>query len=95
MDIHLHRVDNKTTIAQTKKSPGDKVDANGSQVGQSAPQESEASLKLTSLTASLEATPVVDDARVKIVSNALQSGHYQINAQKLADKIVAFEDGLP
>lgn len=95
MDIQLQRVDSKPALASTKKTPADKGSSSMGSARQPAAGSTEASLKLTSLTATLASLPVVEDARVERISSALRSGHYQVDAQKLADKIIAFEESLP
>lgn len=39
--------------------------------------------------------PSVDQARVAAIKNALQSGNYQIDPEKIAAKMMAFEQQLP
>ncbi|QSA98377.1 flagellar biosynthesis anti-sigma factor FlgM [Methylococcus sp. EFPC2] len=95
MDIHLTRFDSKTTVASSKSKPAEKASVTENQARPAGGSAGETSLKLTALTASLETVPPVDDAKVKQVSNALQSGNYQVHVQRLADKILNFESGLP
>jgi flagellar biosynthesis anti-sigma factor FlgM len=93
MDVHLHSVGNRLAVAQGKKSPADKASPEAARTTPGEAQE--ASLTLTSLTASLASVPVVDSAKVQKVASAVQSGHYQIDPHKVAEKIIAFEDRLP
>jgi negative regulator of flagellin synthesis FlgM len=49
---------------------------------------------LQKLGAAVANAPVVDSAKVAAVKQAVQGGTYQINANRVADKILNFESGL-
>lgn len=51
-------------------------------------------LALQKLSAAVANAPVVNSAKVAAVKQAVQSGTYQIDARRVADKIVTFESGL-
>lgn len=50
--------------------------------------------RLQSIEAKLQNTPVVDKQRVDSIRQALNEGAYQIDASKIADKLLAFESSL-
>ncbi len=67
----------------------------------SAPAQSADQLTLTSSARSLQKaeetiakTPVVDTAKVESVKQRLSAGTYQIDAARVADKLVQYERGL-
>lgn len=51
--------------------------------------------QMQAITRSLERVPVVDLARVSSVREAVVSGSYEINAMRIADKLIRFELMLP
>lgn len=51
--------------------------------------------QMQAITRSLERVPVVDLARVSSVREAVVSGDYEINAMRIADKLIRFELMLP
>ena len=50
--------------------------------------------KLHKLEAIIQAAPIVDTARVEDVRQAIRSGHFQINPQRVAEKLANFEKAL-
>lgn len=50
--------------------------------------------QLRSLENSLAELPVVDTQRVESIKQAIADGSYQINAQRVADKLINLEQGL-
>jgi negative regulator of flagellin synthesis FlgM len=50
--------------------------------------------RLQSIEAKLQNTPVVDKHKVDSIRQALNEGSYQIDANKIADKLLAFESSL-
>ena len=50
--------------------------------------------QLHKLEATILAAPIVDTARVEDVKQALRSGHFQINPQRVAEKMMSFEKAL-
>jgi negative regulator of flagellin synthesis FlgM len=49
---------------------------------------------LQKLGAAVASAPVVDEAKVATVKQAVQSGSYQVDAGRVADKLLNFERGL-
>jgi negative regulator of flagellin synthesis FlgM len=49
---------------------------------------------LHKLEATIQATPIVDTARVEDVKHAINNGEYHIDAQRVAAKMVQFEKAL-
>lgn len=47
--------------------------------------------KLAALEASIESQPVVDTKRVESLRNAILDGSYSVNAERTAEKLMAFE----
>jgi len=50
--------------------------------------------QLHKLEAMVHAAPVVDTARVEEVKQALRSGQFQLNPDRVAEKMVGFENAL-
>ncbi|WP_126453729.1 flagellar biosynthesis anti-sigma factor FlgM [Sulfuriflexus mobilis] len=53
-----------------------------------------ASAQLRSLENTLAELPVVDTQRVESIKQALADGSYQVDAQRVADKLIDLEQGL-
>lgn len=51
--------------------------------------------KLSRLEAGLAELPVVDTQRVEAIQQALANGNYEINAERIADKLLRMERDLP
>lgn len=51
----------------------------------------ESGLLMAKLEEIVQRTPVVDDARVSAIKDALSSGTYEIDDQRVADRLLAFE----
>jgi negative regulator of flagellin synthesis FlgM len=78
----------------------DKSQGEASAAGASTPQTGD-TVTLTSSARSLQKieeaiakAPVVDASKVAAVKNSIQSGTYQIDAGRVADKLLQFERGL-
>ena len=78
----------------------DKSQGEASAAGVSTPQSGD-TLTLTDSARSLQKieqaiakAPAVDAAKVAAVKQAIQSGTYQIDAGRVADKLLQFENGL-
>ena len=54
----------------------------------------DAATQLHQLEAAIRASPIVDTARVENVKHAMSNGQFQINPQRVADKMVSFENSL-
>jgi negative regulator of flagellin synthesis FlgM len=50
--------------------------------------------QLHKLEAAVIAAPIVDTERVEDVKQAIRDGQYQINSQRVAEKMLRFEKGL-
>jgi len=50
--------------------------------------------QLHKLEATIMAAPIVDTARVEDVKQAIRNGQFQINSQRVADKMMQFEKAL-
>jgi negative regulator of flagellin synthesis FlgM len=75
--------------------------AAGTQPAPERPAASEADVHLTgaarglaAIEESLRALPVVDEARVAAVKERLQSGNYEVNPQRVADRLLRMEGDL-
>ena len=55
----------------------------------------DSALQLQKLGAAVASAPVVNAARVAAVKQAVDSGTYQVNTTRVANKILGFETGLP
>jgi negative regulator of flagellin synthesis FlgM len=53
-----------------------------------------AARSLAAIEQSVRAMPAIDDARVAAVKEKLQSGSYQVDPQRIADKLLRMEDDL-
>ena len=54
----------------------------------------DAAAQLHKLEATILAAPIVDTARVEDVKHALRNGQFQINPQRVAEKMLSFEKAL-
>jgi negative regulator of flagellin synthesis FlgM len=50
--------------------------------------------QLHKLEATILAAPIIDTARVEDVKQAIRNGQFQINPQRVADKMLRFENSL-
>ena len=96
MSVHLHTVGSSLSLSQTKKNQTAEVGSKSSSDKSPASQDKGGtSLRLSTFAESVAAAPVVDQARVERVAGAIQSGRYEIDPQKVAEKIIEQELGLP
>ncbi len=74
--------DAKVVASTTSTAAADQVTLTGS------------SRTLQKLGEAVAAAPVVNTAKVASVKQAIQNGTYQVDAGKVADKLIQFESGL-
>ncbi len=55
---------------------------------------SETAMRMGRLGTAVEQTPVVDSKRVEEIRQALEAGDYQVNAERIAERLMAFESLL-
>jgi len=100
MAIKINNPANGTTVptrrtdTPSRQSPVSVSTNQGATAGGDRVTLTGAALNLQSILASLEDTPVVDSARVAQLRSALQEGSYQVDATRIADKLMAFENEL-
>jgi negative regulator of flagellin synthesis FlgM len=90
------------TPAQRSDSASSKVTRSQEAVGQSGAgvaagdkvSFTETSVRLRALEGTLANMPVVDEARVEAIKQAIADGSYQIDANRIADKLIQFERGM-
>ncbi len=76
----------KTDVASADRNPAERT---GDTVHISAK-----AIDLQAVEAQLKDLPDVDSARVEELRNQINNGSYQVDSQRLADRIMAFESGL-
>ncbi len=54
----------------------------------------ETASRLQQIEQALSNIPIIDDARVESISQAIETGQYQIDNEKIADRIITSEEGL-
>lgn len=94
MDVFLHTVGTKIPALSAKKSQMADLNAKPPKTVEVS-KSADASLRMNELKKTLAAVPIVDGERVVRVMNAIQAGHYEINPQKAAEKIIELELLLP
>jgi len=55
---------------------------------------SETATRLSDLTTTVSGQPVVDSNRVEQIREAIQDGSYQVNPQRIADRLSAMESAM-
>jgi len=83
----LQRKQNRENASGAEES-----DASSASVGG---VSSETSLRLSEIKERLLSEPSVDEARVARIADAVRSGRYEINPQRVAEKLIAMERKLP
>ena len=93
----LAPVKGRSGNAQVADSTGAKAPAPASGGGAAADHVTltDSALQLQKLGAAVAGAPVVNVARVAEVKQAVQSGTYQVDTTRVANKILGFESGLP
>ena len=69
-------------------------DGAGTSMGSASVSITEGARQLASLEKAIAALPVVDDARVAAASLAIEQGRYQVDGQKVADKLLRMDYDL-
>jgi len=91
---------NRPVQAGTDKKVSRNADANaGSSAGASSSgsspiQITDQARQLAALEHALQALPVVDDARVSDIRNAIEEGRYEVAPERIADKLLTIEQDL-
>ncbi|MCE7901946.1 MAG: flagellar biosynthesis anti-sigma factor FlgM [Gammaproteobacteria bacterium PRO9] len=82
------------------RAASDQVDG-GNRTAKTAPPAADSHVRLTDTATNLKqveqrlaSVPDVDQARVSAVRQRVESGNYQVNAGRLADRLLAFERDL-
>jgi len=83
------------TAAVKKPTVSDSPVKNSSDEAAASGDTVETSLKLRAMTENVLAAPIVDTAHVQRISNAIASGHYRIDPQRAADRLVELEALTP
>lgn len=85
--------DTRSTVAP--RNNGADAARTSSGTAQSSPQDvvniTDTATRLSQIENQLSAVPVVNDQRVSEVRGALNSGNFDINPERVADKIISFE----
>jgi negative regulator of flagellin synthesis FlgM len=88
-------VDTAATRRSDTAKPATASGAQGGGPGASASADTvsitESGLLMSKLEEIVQRTPVVDDARVAAIKDALSSGAYEIDDRRVADRLLAFE----
>lgn len=84
----------------TRTVPVDRVASESQKVDQVRPTGdsvtlTESARQLQKLSETIAATPVVDNVRVEAVKTAISQGSYEVNAERVADKLLAANRELP
>ena len=92
MDISLNRVAVQVTSTTNKKSAGNADAAPAANPpADDVVDSSSPNLKVNDLKASALAAPGIDMEKVQRIANAIQNGQYTIDANKIAEKMIASE----
>ena len=85
---------NSNAVVTDKAQPGEaSAPATATQAGDTVTL-TESARALQKIEEALAKTPIVDAAKVAAVKQAISSGTYQIDAGRVADKMLKFESGL-
>lgn len=96
MDVYLHTVGNNLPTASAKRNQAADSAAKPLRTGPAgADDTADSSLRMNAIKAALAAAPIVSEEKVALVGNAIQAGHYEINPQRVAEKIIELEQLLP
>tara|TARA_R110002074_G_scaffold228259_2_gene399886 strand:+ start:77420 stop:77737 length:318 start_codon:yes stop_codon:yes gene_type:complete len=100
MSIKIKGASSKLNQTGSSKSSGAEKNAK-SPPATSAGVSNDSSIELTETASRLQQIeralsniPIIDDARVESISKAIGTGQYQIDNEKIADRIIASEEGL-
>lgn len=81
--------------AAAPKNTSSDAAKSGSSAVQSSPQDvvniTDTAVKLKQIEEQLKTVPIVDDLKVSELRGALNSGNFEVNAERVADKIISFE----
>ncbi len=93
MDVTLQKILGGLPTPSAKKTASAEAGAGPPTLSRASEGDSspDASLRIAGITERLLAEPAVDSSRVGRVSGEIQSGTYQVNAQRAADKMIELE----
>jgi|SRR3954471_14233614 negative regulator of flagellin synthesis FlgM len=77
------------TGSESSQAPADAAAASGSPV-----QITGQARQLASLEQAVQSLPVVNEARVAAIRDAIEDGRYQVNPERIADKLLRTEQDL-
>ena len=98
--MELRRISNLTTLSSTKRTSASaetRKQGKGpaASIGPDSFSLTDTATALNHAEQSLAATPIVDVDQVSELSAALNNGAYEINSEKVADKIIQLENEIP
>jgi len=81
----------KVSVARGNESQARNGTEGSTQAASDSVSLTDTAARLRSLEASLAEMPEVDNERVAAIQQAIEDGSYQVNAERIADKILNFE----
>lgn len=93
-DFHNRPVQAGTDKTVARAGEGSAAPAEAAVAGSNPVQITDQARKLASLEHAVNSLPVVNEARVAEISRALEEGRYQIDAERIADKLLRTEQEL-
>jgi negative regulator of flagellin synthesis FlgM len=85
-----------STEAQRRPAdPARRADAGTGQAsGADRAEVTEAGRVVSEATRQLEEVPIVDEARVERLREAIESGGFEVDAERIAERLISFEDDV-
>ena len=84
-------------VASVKKSDDSKTTSDANNASSSAMDKvtlTDTAAKLKALESELTNQPMVNDTKVKDMQTSIQSGNYEMNPERIADKMINFESAF-